>query len=171
MNKRHFSLVVVTVFSMLVLATIGWSASEPLKESNIKISQSVKDGKVSAAKITVESSNGGPAIVKMQADYPAQTVLQVEASLTVEEGYYKVELLNNAKPSLILEAKNVKGVKGKGRMSATADGDVEYRVTSRNARNSCLELSLTPVSNSAQAENKPGGGSSAGLGDGVSLIV
>jgi hypothetical protein len=152
MNKRCFSILTVTVFLMLVLTTEGWSAPEALNESNIHISQSVNEGRVSAAKITVDSSNGGPEIVKMQADYPAGTVILVEATLTVKEGYYKVELLNKGKTSLVLAAKDGKVVKGKGRMSATANGDVEYRVTSRKAKKAYLELSLKPVSNSSQAD-------------------
>jgi hypothetical protein len=160
MNKRYFPILTVVVSLMLVLVANGWRAAETLNESNIQISQSVEEGKVSAARITVDSSNGGPAIINMQADYPADTVLQVEASLTVKTGYYKVELLNKGKPSLVLEARDGKVVKGKGRMSATANGDVEYRVTSRNAKEAYLELLLKPVSNSAQEENKQGGGSS-----------
>lgn len=160
MNKRCFPVLTLVVFLMLVLITNGWSAAETLNESNLQISQSVKEDKVSAARITVDSSNGGPSIINMQADYPADTVLQVEASLMLKTGYYKVELLNKGKTSLVLETRDGKVVKGKGRMSATANGNVEYRVTSRNAKEVYLELSLKPASNSAQEENKQGDGSS-----------
>ncbi|HET6420734.1 MAG TPA: hypothetical protein VFG19_11290 [Geobacteraceae bacterium] len=154
MKFRYFGVFEVIVYSMLALATTCWSATKPLTENSVETSQSVKDGKVSAARITVESSNGGPEIIKMRTDYPARAVLQVEASLTVKEGYYKVELLNSGKPSLVLEAKDGKTVRVKGRMSVTSGGDVEYRVTSRNARNSCLELSFTPVSKALSQSTK-----------------
>ena len=145
MKRRHAIMVAVILASLLALTVNGWCAQEPLKESNIKTTQSVEGGKVCGAKITVESSNGGPGIVKMQADYQPGTILLATASLTVEKGYYKVELLNNGKTSLVMEAKDGKIIKGTGRMSANTDGDVVYRVTSKNAKNSCLELSLKPV--------------------------
>jgi len=150
----YFSILTVTVSLMSVFTTAGWIAAAPLKESNIHISQSVDEGKVSAAKITVDSSNGGPEIVRMQADYPPDTVIQVEASLTVKEGSYKVELLNKGKASLVLAAKDGKVVKGKGKMSAIANGDVEYRVTAKNAKKAYLELALKAVANTSQAEKR-----------------
>ena len=154
MNKMYFSILTVTVSLMFVFTTAGRSAAAKLDESNIHISQSVNEGKVSGAKITVDTSNGGPEIVRMQADYPPDTVIQVEASLTVKEGSYKVELLNKGKASLVLTAKDGKVAKGKGKMSAIANGDVEYRVTSKNAKKAYLELSLKAVANASQAEKQ-----------------
>jgi hypothetical protein len=125
-----------------IAAGAAWSAPAALEERSIEISQSVSEGVVAAATIKVGSANGGPGIVVMEADYRAGTILQAAVSLVAGEGAYKLELLNEGKPTLVLESKAGKLVKGKGSVSVNTRGNIEYRVTAGNAKAIVIELSL-----------------------------
>lgn len=74
-------------------------------------------------------------------------MLEIEASLSVEDGYYEIEFLSKEKPSFTLAAKPSKPVKGKGKVNVTSDGlHLECRVTSKTAKNVRYSFKISPAS-------------------------
>ncbi len=136
-----------TVF-VLILSSIVFSSTcfaAKYAEKGLQATPLVTGGKITGVKIIIKEATGGPKINILQLNYPGSTELITNASLTAKKGLYKIELLEADKPSLTLTAQGGKTVKGSGRMSVSASGAVQYRVTAKKAKNIVLNLSFSPV--------------------------
>jgi hypothetical protein len=76
--------------------------------------------------------------------YPGGTVLEVEGSLTVGSGSYKVEFKNQGQVSLKLEAEDGSNSEGQALVTVGAQGELTYEVTAGQARNVVMSLKVSP---------------------------
>jgi len=85
----------------------------------------------------IGSANGGPATFRWNVaavSYPKGTALEIEASLSVESGYYEVSFFHQGNPSFVLAARPGKPATGIGKVDVTSDGKhMEYRITAKSA--------------------------------------
>lgn len=134
------------------LVTHYVAAEKPLMvEKGIQYSSKYDAGRVTFFEAEVAESNGGPVTRKYEiasaSPYPPGAMLEIEASLSVEGGYYEIEFLSKEKPSFTLAAKPNKPVKGKGKVNVTSDGlYLECRVTSKAAKNVRYSFKISPAS-------------------------
>jgi len=146
MNNIYRLGVAVLVFFLMALIFKSESTAAVLKEKNVKIKKIEAEGRITGGIVTVQEANGGPIINKFRTDYPAQTILKVAASLSVNKGIYRVELLNDGKPSMTLSAESGKPDRGVTDVGVDEKGDIAYRVLAKKAGDVVLELSFVPVS-------------------------
>jgi hypothetical protein len=79
---------------------------------------------------------------------PKLFFLELDASLSVESGYYEIAFLFQGKLSFVLAATPQKPAKGKGKVDVTNDGlHLEHRVTSKSATNVRYSFTINPVTN------------------------
>jgi hypothetical protein len=117
--------------------------------NEIRQSDQFREGRVVSSKIEIGHANGGPTTVKYEiasgSPYIKGTVLEIEASLSVEEGYYEITFFFQGKPSIMLAAKPNEPAKGRGKVDVTSDGlYLEQRVFSKSAKkvNCAFTISL-----------------------------
>ena len=132
------------IFLFICFCSICSAAA--FKESGLKVIPVVKSGKIAEIKVSVDAAHGGQNINSLKVDQPEFTVLMATVSLSAKSGLYKIELLDNGKPTLTLTAKDGKTVKGGGRVSVDYDGAIQYFVTAKKAKNIILNFSFTPIS-------------------------
>ena len=159
------------VFLIAALCPVG--EASVLVENGTLVKARVAEGKITQALITV-TADGGPKLNTLQVDYPELSILAVTASLSVKKGSYKVELLENGRTSLTLNADGRKTAKGSGSLSVNATGEVQYRVLAKNAKDVVFELSFSPpvvpeVVRSSQAVSA--GKSAEGTEEGLTLAL
>jgi hypothetical protein len=121
------------------------SAAAVLKEQNLKIKTSAAEDKIFQARITIKESNGGPAVNSLRINYPPSTRLMVTASLALQKGSYKVEIMDKGKTMITVTAENGKTVKDSGEFTVDETGSMQYRVTAKKANNVVFDLSFIPV--------------------------
>jgi hypothetical protein len=145
----------------------------PLKETGFKINRTVEDGTLTAAEVIIKASNGGPMVNSIKTDYPPSTILMVTASLTIQDGFYQVELFNKDKKPLKLTAKIGKTVKDSSEITVDKSGSIRYRVLAKKANNIVLNLSFNPVAvNKIASPNQVSSyDKTSGTGDGLNLTL
>lgn len=145
------SLAKVLIVVMGLLITHYGVAEKPLMvEKGIQYSSKYDAGRVTSFEAEVAESDGGPVTreyeIASASPYPPGAVLEIEASLSVEGGYYEIEFFSKEKPSFTLAAKPNKPVKGKGKVSVTSDGlHLECRVISKAAKNVRYSFKISPA--------------------------
>jgi hypothetical protein len=93
--------------------------------------------------------------------YPGGTVLEVEGSLTVGSGSYKVEFKHQGQVSLKLEAKDGSNSEGQGLVTVGAQGKLTYEVTAGQAQNVVMSLKVSPPAAPDSADSEPAVGGPA----------
>jgi hypothetical protein len=155
--KKYIELKII--FPALILLLPGFCTvcgATKLQEQGLQINTSMAEGKVSGAKATINAAHGGPKIHSLKVAYPAATILTATLSINNKKGYYRIELLENGKPTLNLAAKDGKAVQGSGRISVNKHGEVEYRVTALKAKGVAYEMAFGPVTaNTSLPATKP----------------
>jgi hypothetical protein len=165
-----FSLAVI--FFITVFRPVCMAAD--LAESGVQVKALAAEGETTQARVTVKKANGGPKVNTLQVDYPGSTILSTTASLSVKKGFYKIELLENGRTSLILKAQGRKTVQGSGRLSVNAAGLVQFRVLAKNAKDVVLQLSFSStgvVKPEKSTETVSSASASAGSKDSVSMTL
>lgn len=102
-------------------------------------------GKITGVTINIKAATGGSKINVLQLNYPGSTVLITSVSLTAQKGSYKIELQEAGGPSLMLKSQKGKTVKGSARLSVSASGAVQYKVTAKRAKKVVINFSFSPV--------------------------
>jgi hypothetical protein len=137
------------VFFLAVIFLLNVSCSAclavELKEIGLLATPMVSGGKITGVKVSVKAANGGPQVNTLPLNYPESSILTTTVYLTAGKGSYKIELLENGKTSLTLTAQDGKTVNGSGRLSVSAGGTVQYKVTAKKARNVTFNLSFSPL--------------------------
>jgi len=87
----------------------------------------------------------------------------------VKKGSYKIELLETDKPSLTLASKDGKIVRGNGRLSVSASGAVQYRVTAKKAKNVVFNLSFNRIPDKSRVSHTSSEEKLSSGGDGLNL--
>jgi hypothetical protein len=142
--KNFIKLFLIFMIAILTIIAIPLPcAAARLQEKGFESADAIKDGKIVAIKILIDSANGGPATRYLKVERPESTILKATVSLAVKNGSYKIELLENNKPSLTLTAKGGKRVTGSGSMTVNADGRIQYRVTAKKAKGVVINFSFT----------------------------
>lgn len=168
--SKTFIFFQITIFLSIVFNSTCFAAK--YVEKGLQAIPFVTEGKITGVRVILKAANGGSKINILQLNYPASTVLVANASLTAKKGYYKIELMEMDKPSLILTSQNGKTVKGDGRLTVNASGAAQYRVTAKKAKDIVLNFSFNPlvtkdepkISRTSPVEKKLSGG-----GDGLNL--
>jgi len=118
----------VAILLVLVLAACegGYTTTgEVTKESHL--------GSKGEINVHIRSANGS--VVKEVESQYANAALDVEATLEVEQGNFKIELLGkDNEVTLVLEAGPGQKVSGSGYLVTDSFGEGEYRVTATEAR-------------------------------------
>jgi hypothetical protein len=133
---------VANVLGLLVLSLVLAACGGGYTQSGAKTTshQGMKGGdvtvKISRARGTAEQS--------IEAVGKADLVLEVDVTLAVGKGTYKIELLGkDNQGTLALEARDGKTVSGHGQMVTNSFGDASYRVTALEAENVNYVLKYT----------------------------
>jgi hypothetical protein len=134
---------------VLLLLSYSLCSAANLQENGFKLTTTSDDNKVSTVNINIASANGGPKINSLQVNYPKSTILVGTVTLSSKEGYYRLELLENGKPSLTISVKDGKTDIGSGRVSVNATGAIQYRVTAINAKDVTVEMFFTTPAGSS----------------------
>lgn len=129
--------------SMVLILFVGIftpSFAEDLVSKSINTKDQFREGRVVSSEIEIGYANGGPATsrynIASASPYPQGTYIEIEASLSVESGYYEISFLYQGKPSFVLKARPNKPAKGKGKVEVTSDGKhMEYQITAKSATN------------------------------------
>lgn len=112
-------------------------------ESGFNVTQRyAAGGGLSEASISAKTSSGAATSTNLQAGYPPLTVLEVEVTLTVAKGMYKVEFKNNGETTLALEAANGSEAEGKGLATVDAQGNLPYEVTAADAEDMAMTVKV-----------------------------
>jgi hypothetical protein len=128
-----------------LLLSYSISSAANLQENGFKLTPTLDDNKVSTVNITIAAANGGPKINSLQVNYPKATILVGTVTLSDKSGYYRLELLENGKPTLAISVKDGKTDVGSGRISVNTTGAIQYRVTAINASDVTIEMFLTTL--------------------------
>jgi murein DD-endopeptidase MepM/ murein hydrolase activator NlpD len=128
---------VLTITGMFIT---DLAVGQTLQEKDLDTTAKYEEGRVVSVEAKVGHSHGGPVNRRYEiasaSPYPQGAVLEIEASASVESGYYEVAFLYQGKPSFVLAASPDKPVKGKGKVDVTSDGlHLECRITSKSAKN------------------------------------
>jgi hypothetical protein len=130
---------------ILLLLSSSICGAADLQENIFKLTPTLVDNKVSTVNINIASANGGPKINSLQVNYPKATILLAAVTLAGKSGYYRLELMENGKPTLAISVKDGKTGIGNGRVGVNASGAIQYRVTAINAQDVTIEIFFTEV--------------------------
>ncbi|MDR1110036.1 MAG: hypothetical protein LBP92_04900 [Deltaproteobacteria bacterium] len=91
------------------------------------------DGHVAATQIRAASSNGATVISNLKTGYPAMTEVEVEATMSVAQGTYRVAFMHKGQKSLELSAQDGSSDQGRGLATVDSDGNLPYAVEAEQA--------------------------------------
>jgi ABC-type enterochelin transport system substrate-binding protein len=126
---------VANVLGMLVLSLVLAACGGAYTESG---SKTTSHQNMAGGDVTVEISKANGTIEKDIEGVAANpdTELEVDVTLAVGKGTYKIELLGKDKQvTITLEARDGETVSGHGQMVTDSFGDASYRVTAVDAEN------------------------------------
>lgn len=147
--KHHLPRTVLLFAATIVLlnSPAAWAQAPGelvYSESQARLTQKFTPGgrlsEVSLKAMAVE----GTTKKELECGYPAGTILEVEGSLTVTSGAYRVEFKDQGQASLVLEAENGSILEGKGRATVSPQGKLIYELTARQAQNVVMNLKISP---------------------------
>lgn len=137
---------------ILLLLSYSICSAANLQENGFKLTTTLDDNKVSTVNINIASANGGPKINSLQVNYPKATILVGTVTLSDKSGYYRLELLENGKPTLAISVKDGKTDVGSGRISVNATGAIQYRVTAIKAKEVGVEMFFTTLAGGKESK-------------------
>lgn len=155
MGKKHYANLTLSIALIILVGIFGVSSicfADDLIIEDYEIHDQFREGRVPSSKVKIGYSNGGPSTYKHQiasaSPYPKDAVLEVEASLAVESGYYEIEFFHQGRRSFVLAARPGKPAKGKGKVDVTSDGEyMEYRITAKSAANVLYSFTINSLTN------------------------
>jgi hypothetical protein len=108
------------------------------------LSQQIKydsNGALKECSTTIRESNGGPISNTIKdVGFSPLTVLELEVSLKVAKGSYKIEFQKNDETTLVLEASDGTNTDGVASVSVDSMGHLSYIVTAEQAENVELHI-------------------------------
>ena len=123
------NLLVLGLLVLLLAACEGYSQVGARSSSHEDMNGGTVKVKVSKASGTTTEE------IEVGAGYPGK-MLETSATLTVEKGSFKIELLGEGdEVTLVLEARDGESVSGHGQMVVDTFGEAGYRVTAVEAGN------------------------------------
>lgn len=143
-QKKRLVLHVVFALTLLVpLASAAW-AQTVFTEKGINQSLNFNSsGALTGVTHQVAESDGGPVDSNFgDVGYPPNSVIEIEATLTVEKGSYKMEFQKQGETTLTLEAENGSSAEGTALVSIDSMGNLPYTVASSQAENVVLTLKV-----------------------------
>lgn len=151
MTKRLNRFIILAILlAISCVYTSSFAGDEKITLKDLRQSDQFREGRVVSSEIEIGQANGGPTVLKYEiasaSPYPKGTVLELEASLSVESGYHEIVFLFQGKPSFVLAATPKKPAKGKGKVDVTNDGlYLKHRVTSKSATNVRYSFTISPI--------------------------
>jgi hypothetical protein len=124
MRRILVSLLTLTVLALFLSACEGYS------QTGVRTKEH-QDGNGGSREVRLNKANGS-ATEEIEIDYGAASTLEADVTLSVEKGTYKIELLEDDRVTLTLEARDGQAVSGHGQMSVTFS-EARYRVTAVEA--------------------------------------
>lgn len=124
------------LLSLALVACTSYSETGAKTTSHQDMSGGSETAEISKANGTSEKS--------IEVDGSEDTLLEVDVTLAVGKGSYKIELLGqDGQVTLALEASDGQTVSGHGQMVTDAFGEASYRVTALEAENVDYVLEYT----------------------------
>lgn len=143
-RRKLMALTLIFAMALLALPLGSVQAQTVFTEKGISQELSFNAaGALTGGTHQVRESDGGPAGSSLRdVGYPPNSVIEIEVTLTVEKGSYKVEFQNQGTTSLLLEAENGSSAEAKGLVSIDARGNLPYSVTSKQAENALMTIKV-----------------------------
>ena len=141
---------IITLIVLVCICTASFAADEKITLNDFRQSDQFREGRVVSSEIEIGKADGGPTLLKYEiasaSPYPKGTVLHLDATLSVESGYFEIAFLFQGKPSFVLKATPNKPAKGKGKVNVTDDGlYLQHRINSKSATNVRYSFTVTPT--------------------------